>query len=79
MSASRQRAADNARIRARRRAEGLTAIEAILHREDVASLDELKAHLGVASRSEVLRVLIAKADRTTLSPADLSLLSQSAA
>lgn len=79
MAVTRQRAADAARLRARRRAEGLTAIEAVLHREDVASLDELKAHLGVASRSEVLRVLIAKVDRTNLSPADLSLLSQSAA
>ncbi|ALN75726.1 hypothetical protein [Aureimonas sp. AU20] len=79
MNASRSRAADNARIRARRRAEGLTAIEAILHRDDVALLDELKAHLGVGSRSEVLRILIAKADRTTLSPADVAMLSQSAA
>lgn len=70
----------SASARERRRAAGLTAIEAVLHKDDVASLDQLKARLGVTSRSEVLRVLIAKADRADLSPADVALLSpQSAA
>ena len=79
MAASRDKAIDNARMRERRRAAGLTSIEAVLHRDDVASLDVLKARLGAASRSEVLRVLIAKADPTDLSPADVAKLSQSAA
>ena len=70
---------DAARIRARRRAEGMTSVEAILHRDDVASLDALKAQLGASSRSEVLRALIAKADRADLSPADVARLSQPSA
>lgn len=79
MTASRDRSADAARVRARRRAEGLTSIEAVLHRDEVAALDRMKAHLGLASRSEVLRVVLAKIDRDTLSPADAAALTQSAA
>lgn len=79
MSASRDRSADAARIRARRRAEGLTSIEAVLHRNDVATLDDLKARLGLASRSEVLRVVLAKVDPDTLSSADAAALSERAA
>ncbi|KTQ97557.1 hypothetical protein NS226_04220 [Aureimonas ureilytica] len=66
-------------MRERRRAAGLTSIEAVLHRDDVASLDVLKAQLGATSRSEVLRALIAKADRADLSPADVARLSEPSA
>lgn len=79
MTASRDRSADAARIRARRRAEGLTSIEAVLHRDEVAALDRMKARLGLASRSEVLRVVLAKVDHDTLSPADAAAFSQNAA
>ena len=79
MTASRDRSADAARIRARRRAEGLTSIEAVLHRDEIAVLDSLKARMGLASRSEVLRVVLAKVDRDALSPADAAVLSQHAA
>ena len=79
MTASRDRSADAARVRARRRAEGLTSIEAVLHRDEIAALDRMKAHLGLASRSEVLRVLLAKVDHETFSPADSAVLTQSAA
>jgi len=79
MTASRNRSADAARIRARRRAEGLTSIEAVLHQRDIAALDHLKAQLGLASRSEVLRVVLAKVDPNTLSPADAAALSERAA
>lgn len=79
MADLRDKSAGNARMRARRRAEGLTSIEAVLHRDEVASLDALKAQLGASSRSEVLRALIAKADRADLSPADVARLSQPSA
>lgn len=79
MAAPRDTAVQSARARDKRRAAGLTSIEAILHRDDVASLDVLKVRLGLTSRSDVLRVLIAKADPAALSPADAAVLSQSAA
>ncbi|WP_082675373.1 ribbon-helix-helix protein, CopG family [Aureimonas ureilytica] len=79
MASPKSKAADNARMRERRRAAGLTSIEAVLHRDDVASLDVLKAQLGATSRSEVLRALIAKADRADLSPADVARLSEPSA
>jgi hypothetical protein len=78
MNVAKSRAHNTAASRARRRAAGLTAIEAVLHRDEIASLDQFKARLGVASRSEVLRLLIAKADASTLIPADAVLLSKSA-
>lgn len=77
MNALKNRAYYTAASRARRRAQGLTAIEAVLHRDEIASLDQFKARLGVASRSEVIRLLIAKADASTLTPADTLLLSKS--
>lgn len=77
MSMPKSRAEDHARIRARRRAEGLTSIEAVLHRDEVASLDQIKARLGIASRSEVLRLMIAKMDTNTLTSADAATLSKS--
>lgn len=78
MPALRSRAQDNARIRARRRAEGLTPIEAVLHQDEIAALDKAKREFGFASRSEVLRALIARIDLDTLSPADAAALSQRA-
>ena len=66
-------------MRARRRAVGVRSVEAVLHESDIAELDRLKAMLGAASRSEVLRVLIAKTRSETITPSDLALLNQSAA
>nr|WP_244488065.1 ribbon-helix-helix protein, CopG family [Aureimonas sp. Leaf454] len=57
----------------------MRSIEAVVHEDEIAALDHLKARLGVGSRSEVLRVLIAKADPTTITPADAAVLHQSAA
>jgi hypothetical protein len=65
--------------RARQRAMGLRSIEAALHLNDIAILDRLKERLGVASRSEVLRVLIAKADQDAVTPADVAILQRDAA
>lgn len=70
-----ERVADS---RARRRAEGLTAIEAVLHQDDIATLDRMKTRLGV-SRSDVLRIVLAKIDQDAFTPADVALLQQSAA
>lgn len=78
MSASRSRAQDNARIRARRRAEGLTPIEAVLHQDEIAALDRVKRELGFTSRSEVLRALIARMDIATFSPENAATLLQRA-
>lgn len=79
MSAIKSRADNAARIRARRRAEGLLSIEAVLHRDEIAALDQMKARLGVASRSDVLRIVLAKVDQDAITPADAATLSQSAA
>ncbi|WP_427026596.1 ribbon-helix-helix protein, CopG family (plasmid) [Aureimonas ureilytica] len=79
MPRTRNRSEDAARIRARRRAEGLLSIEAVLHRDEIAALDQMKARLGVASRSDVLRIVLAKVDQDAITPADAATLSQSAA
>ena len=65
--------------RARQRAMGLRSIEAALHKDDIAALDRLKERLGVSSRSEVLRIVLAKIDQDAFTPADAALLRQSAA
>lgn len=79
MMKSRPSAPGTAETRARRRALGLRSIEAVVHENEIATLDRLKTRLGVASRSEVIRVLIAKTDAETLTPADAAALDQSAA
>ncbi|MBB4000473.1 ribbon-helix-helix protein, CopG family [Aureimonas pseudogalii] len=63
-----------AAIRARRRAVGLRSTETVLHESEIAALDEVKERLGVQSRSDVIRVLIAKADLDLLTEADADLL-----
>ncbi|WP_082537090.1 MULTISPECIES: ribbon-helix-helix protein, CopG family [unclassified Aureimonas] len=68
-----------AEIRARRRSLGLRSTEAVLHENEIAVLDRLKERLGATSRSDVLRVLIAKTDIESLTPADIAALDQSAA
>lgn len=68
-----------AMMRARRRAAGMRSMEAVMREDELALLDRLKERLGASSRSEVLRVLIAKTDAETLTPADMAKLDQSAA
>ncbi|KTQ97131.1 hypothetical protein NS365_22480 [Aureimonas ureilytica] len=63
-----------AATRARRRAAGLRSTETVLHESEIAALDEVKERLGVQSRSDVIRVLIAKSDLATLTEADADLL-----
>lgn len=66
-------------MRARRRANGMRSMETVMRESEIALLDRLKERLGASSRSEVLRVLIAKTDADTLTPADVAQLDQSAA
>ena len=68
-----------AETRARRRALGLRSTETVLHESEIAALDRLKDRLGVSSRSEAIRVLLAKTDLDTFTPADAAVLSQHAA
>lgn len=66
-------------MRARRRANGMRSMETVMRESEIALLDRLKERLGASSRSEVLRVLIAKTDAETITPADMAKLDQSAA
>ena len=68
-----------AETRARRRAVGLRSTETVLHESDIAFLDRMQDRLGVSSRSEVIRVLIAKTDPEALTPADAAVLKAHAA
>lgn len=65
--------------RARRRAIGMRSLEAVMREDEIATLDRLKDRLGVSSRSEAIRVLLAKTDLETFTPADAAVLSQHAA
>jgi hypothetical protein len=71
-------AKDVAAWRARRRALGLRSTETILHENEIAELDRLKEKFGLASRSDAIRVLIAKMDIETITSADVAALNQSA-
>lgn len=68
-----------AAIRARRRAAGLRSTEAVLHEAEIAVLDDIKERFGLGSRSEAIRLLIARTDPSTITPAEASTLSKSAA
>lgn len=68
-----------AAVRARRRALGFRSTETVLHEREIEMLDQTKERIGAASRSDVIRLLLAKADPNTLTPADVAALKQSAA
>ncbi|WP_244492384.1 hypothetical protein [Aureimonas sp. AU12] len=63
-------AASVAASRARRRESGMRAMEAVLHEKELAALDRLKCRLNLASRSEALRLLMAKTDLDNFTPED---------
>ena len=67
-----------AAFRARRRAVGVRATETLFHESEIALLDDLKARLGLSSRSDVLRAMLAKLDPDTITPADVEKFEQSA-
>ena len=67
-----------AETRARRRALGMRSTEAVLHEREIAALDDIKIRFGLASRSDAIRVLIARTDPCTITPAEAEALTQSA-
>ena len=68
-----------AQARARRRALGMRSTEAVLYQREIAILDDIKDRLGLASRSDAIRVLIARTDPAAITPVDVAKLEQSAA
>ena len=48
----------------------MRSTETVLHEREIAMLDELKERFGLASRSDVIRILIARAARNTVTLAD---------
>lgn len=65
--------------RAKRRAQGMRSSETVLLETEIALLDGIKDRLGLASRSDAIRVVLSKVDPTTLTAADAAKLDQSAA
>lgn len=65
--------------RAKRRAIGMRASETVLFESEIETLDAIKERLGLSSRSDVIRLLIAKVDPNTLTPDDTAVLALSAA
>ena len=59
-----------AETRARRRAIGMRSTETVLHEREIAVLDKMKERFGLASRSDVIRILIARIDPNTISATD---------
>lgn len=64
--------------RARRRAAGLRSTETVLHEREIQLLDSLKARLGLSSRSDAMRVILAKTDINSFTSADAEALQVSA-
>lgn len=68
-----------AEIRARRREMGMRSMEAVFFERELQQLDAVKIRLKLTSRSEVLRLLMAKTDLNTLTSADAAVLKRDAA
>lgn len=68
-----------AMFRARRREQGMRAMEALFFEREIQELDALKSRLNLSSRSDVLRLLLAKTDPNSLTPDDAAVLKQDAA
>lgn len=75
----RNTASSVAEIRARRREMGMRSMEAVFFERELQELDAVKARLKLTSRSEVLRLLLAKTDLNTLTPDDVAAIKQNAA
>ncbi|MCM2506080.1 hypothetical protein NDN16_20710 [Aureimonas altamirensis] len=54
-------------------------MEAVFFERELETLDAIKSRLNLTSRSEVLRLLLAKTDPNTLTPDDAAALSKDAA
>ena len=56
--------------RVRQRALGMRTTETMLHQSEIERLDRLKERLGLGSRSDAIRVALAKINLETLTSAD---------
>lgn len=56
----------------------MRSTETVLHETEIAALDDIKTRLGLGSRSDAVRILIAKMDPSTITPADADALTRSA-
>ncbi|WP_062236773.1 hypothetical protein [Aureimonas sp. N4] len=65
--------------RARRRELGMRSMEAVLYESELETLDVIKTRLNLTSRSEVLRMMIAKTDPDSFTPADAAVIREDAA
>lgn len=65
--------------RARRRELGMRPTEAFFFERELQELDAIKTRLKLNSRSEVLRLLLAKTDPNTLTPEDTAAIRKDAA
>lgn len=57
----------------------MRATETILFEHEIETLDTIKKRLGLPSRSDAVRVLIAKLDVSSITPADAANLTYSGA
>ncbi|RFC61856.1 hypothetical protein DYI37_19105 [Fulvimarina endophytica] len=64
--------------RVRRRALGMRTTETMLHKTEIELLDRLKIRLGLSSRSDAVRLVLAKADLDSFTPADAEVLKEGA-
>lgn len=70
---------NQAQTRARRREQGMRAMEAVFFEREFETLDAIKTRLNLTSRSEVLRILLAKTDPNSITPDDAAFLKKDAA
>lgn len=54
-------------------------MEAVFYESEIEALDAIKRRFRLSSRSEVLRLLLAKTDLSTLTPADVAAIQKDAA
>lgn len=74
-----RRASMTAATRAKRRALGMRSTETVLFEREIQALDAIKERLGLPSRSDAVRLLIAKVDVSSITPADAARLSDGGA
>lgn len=73
------RSSRTALTRAKRRAIGMRSTETVLFEREIETLDAIKDRLGLPSRSDAVRLLIARFDPSSITPADAAKLTDSGA
>lgn len=64
------RSSRTALTRAKRRQLGMRSTETVLFEREIEALDAIKDRLGLPSRSDAVRLLIARVDPSSITPAD---------